>query len=389
MTTSKNIFIAGAGGIGRAVALMLCDYFKDQLGITLGDINLGAAEHALRWIRSGSEAAEAVQILQMPTSGSSAQMDDILQSCQIVLDCLPGTQAPRIARLAKQFNLHYVNLTEYVKETEEIVDLARDAKTAFVLQTGLAPGFINILAHRLYLDLFKEFPVEKADSVIMRVGALPLNCKSPHFYGFTWSPVGVATEYLEDCIVVRNGQKTTVPALSAREKLIIDGVHFEADLTSGGAADLPDYFSGKVPEVDYKTLRYPGHYDWVKIAASTIPQSRDKIEELQRIMLENIPMVEEDFVVIYSAAQGRDKNNTLWLNEKSYWIDQVQWGPVRLKAIQATTAAPMAEVVRLLYEENWKGVIHQSQIDPYKFMSGPFVARVYGPNNEYLGKTKR
>ena len=126
MNTPKKIFIAGAGGIGRAVALRLCDFYKDKLGITLGDINLGAAEHALRWIRSGSEAAESVQILQMPTSGSSAQMDDILQSCQIVLDCLPGTQAPRIARLAKQFNLHYVNLTEYVKEKisqEEMIQL--------------------------------------------------------------------------------------------------------------------------------------------------------------------------------------------------------------------------------------------------------------------------
>lgn len=378
MTRPKNIFIAGAGGIGRAVALMLADHYKEELRITIGDINLGAADHALRWIHMATEYAEGVEVTQMPAQGSTPEMDSILSSCQVVLDCLPGTQSPRIARLAKQFHLHYVNLTEYVRETNEIIELANNADTAFVLQTGLAPGFINVLAHRLYLDLFKEFPVEKADSVIMRVGALPLNCKSPHFYGFTWSPVGVATEYLEDCIVIRNGQKTTVPALSNRERLIIDGVHFEADLTSGGAADLPDYFNNKVTEVDYKTLRFPGHYDWVKISASTIPQSRDKIEELQRIMLENIPMVEEDFVVIYSAAQGRDKNNTLWLNEKSYWINQVSWGKIKLKAIQATTAAPMAEVVRLLFEENWKGVVNQSQIDPHKFMGGPFVRRVYG-----------
>ncbi|MEP7322744.1 MAG: saccharopine dehydrogenase C-terminal domain-containing protein [Saprospiraceae bacterium] len=379
MTRSKNIFIAGAGGIGRAVALMLTDHYQDELGITIGDVNFEAAEQALKWIRSGSDGAgDRVQIIPMTKKGSSEELDAILRSCDIILDCLPGTQAPRIAGLAKEFQTHYVNLTEYVKETDEIIALAQGATTAFVLQTGLAPGFINVLAHRLYIDLFNDFPVEKVDNVIMRVGALPLNCKSPHYYGFTWSPVGVATEYLEDCIVIRNYQKTVVPALSAREELIIDGFQFEADLTSGGAADLPDYFQDKLAELDYKTLRYPGHYDWVKISASTIPQNRNKIEELQRIMLENIPMVEEDFVLIYSAAQGRDKNNTLWLNEKSYWINQVQWGKVKLKAIQATTAAPMAEIVRLLFEENWKGVINQSQIDPHKFMSGPFVRRVYG-----------
>ncbi|MDZ4709507.1 MAG: saccharopine dehydrogenase C-terminal domain-containing protein [Saprospiraceae bacterium] len=378
MSQPHQIVVVGAGGIGRAVALMLKDHYGDTLTLYIGDHNVNACESAIRWIKSGLPDVTALIPFIMPAEGSDIEMDFILKNSQIVLDCLPGTQAPRIARMAKKFHLHYVNLTEYVKETNEIVELAENADSAFVLQTGLAPGFINILAHRLYLDLFKEHPVEKADQIIMRVGALPLNCKDPHFYGFTWSPVGVATEYLEDCIVIRNGQKAQVPALSSREKLIIDAIPFEADLTSGGAADLPDYFIGKVVDLDYKTLRFPGHYDWVKIAASTIPKNRDKIEELQRIMLENIPMVEEDFVLIYSAVEGRDKNNTLWLNEKSYWINQINWGQVKLKAIQATTAAPMAEIARMLMVEQWSGPVFQSQIDPYRFMEGPFIKKVYG-----------
>ncbi len=376
-----KIFIAGSGGIGRAVALMLSDYYKDQITVYIGDSNAKACENALKWILSGLDFKPMISLVKMPGQGASEEMTTILKSCHIMLDCLPGTQAPRIARLARQFHLHYINLTEYVKETNEIIELAQGADSAFVLQTGLAPGFINVLANKLYEDLFKEYPVEKADKLIMRVGALPLNTRDPHFYGFTWSPVGVATEYLEDCVVIRNGQKTIVPALTSRETLIIDGFQFEADLTSGGAADLPDYFQDKVKELDYKTLRYPGHYDWVTIVNSTIPANRDKIEELQRIMLENIPMVEEDFVLIYSAAQGRDKNNTIWLNEKSYWINQVNWGKIKLKAIQASTAAPMAEISRLVLEENWQGPIFQSQINPHKFMEGPFVKKVYNSGN--------
>lgn len=375
----KSVFIAGAGGIGRAVALMLADHYQDDITITLGDINMDACKSALRFIANGLGLKyNPVEILKISSEGITDEIRSHLSKAQIILDCLPGTQAPRIARWAKEYHLHYANLTEYVKETNEIVDLSQNADTAFVLQTGLAPGFINVLANRLYNDLFKEYPVHKADSLIMRVGALPMNCKSPHFYGFTWSPVGVATEYLEDCVVIRNHQKTIVPALSSRERLMIDGIPFEADLTSGGAADLPDYFTGKVLELDYKTLRYPGHYDWVKISTSTIPQNRNKIEELQRIMLENIPMVEEDFVVIYSAAQGRDDKNTLWLNEKSYWINQIPWGGVKLKAIQATTAAPMAEVTRMLFDTNLKGTVFQSQIDATSFMDGVFIKRVYG-----------
>lgn len=379
MSETKKVFIAGAGGIGKAVALMLADYYKEEIEIVIGDVKMEACQNALKYVSLGvGTNYNPVKIITMPAQGITAELEKILNNGHILLDCLPGTQAPRIAQLAKKYHLHYANLTEYVKETNEIIELAQGSDTAFVLQTGLAPGFINVLANRLYMDLFKEYPILKADSLIMRVGALPLNCKSPHFYGFTWSPVGVATEYLEDCVVIRNHHKTIVPALSSREKLIIDGIPFEADLTSGGAADLPDYFIGKVAELDYKTLRYPGHYDWVKISASTIPQNRNKIDELQRIMLENIPMVEEDFVLIYSAAQGHDENNTLWLNEKSYWINQIQWGGVKLKAIQATTAAPMAEVTRILFENNLNGPIFQSQLDPYSFMEGAFIKRVYG-----------
>jgi saccharopine dehydrogenase-like NADP-dependent oxidoreductase len=63
----------------------------------------------------------------------------ILRQGDIILDCLPGSQAPRIAEFAKDYELHYANLTEYVAETEKIKTLAKDATTGFILQTGLHP----------------------------------------------------------------------------------------------------------------------------------------------------------------------------------------------------------------------------------------------------------
>jgi hypothetical protein len=53
----------------------------------------------------------------------------------------PGSAAPRIAQFAKDFKLHYTNLTEYVAETEEIIALSKNTDTGFLLQTGLAPGY--------------------------------------------------------------------------------------------------------------------------------------------------------------------------------------------------------------------------------------------------------
>ena len=378
MDKNKNIVICGAGGIGKAVGLLLAESDQVDVGIYIGDVNLEAANASTKWIEEGVGKLGIVVPFKMPYEGSTTEMDAIFKKSDVVLDCLPGSQAPRIASLAKQFKLHYANLTEYVKETDDIIELAKDAETGFVLQTGLAPGFINVLANKLYLDFCEDFGVKTIDKMSMKVGALTQHARAPHFYGFTWSPVGVATEYLKDAIVVRNGKKVNVPALSQRETIIIDHVTYEDDLTSGGAADLPDAFEGKVKHLDYKTLRYPGHYQWVENICSILPEGSDKIQQLQDIMQAHVPMLEDDVVIIYASVQGKDKGGVLRSKEASYRIEPMLVGTKTLRAIQSTTAAPLAECARILLEGKWKGVVFQSQIDPTSFMSGPFVSRVYG-----------
>ncbi len=71
-------------------------------------------------------------------------------------------------------------------------------------------------------------------------------------------------------------------------------------LTSGGAADLPAALEGKVRNLDYKTLRYPGHYAWVEKTLAETPEGGDRIAHLERRMLESVPFAEDDLVVIYA-----------------------------------------------------------------------------------------
>ena len=93
-----------------------------------------------------------------------------------------------MARLAKQHGCHYLNLTEYVAETNEVLGIAEGADTCFALQCGLAPGFINILGHDLFLKATQAWGVDKVDKLEMRVGALTRHATEPHHYGWTWSP---------------------------------------------------------------------------------------------------------------------------------------------------------------------------------------------------------
>lgn len=375
---SHKIFIAGAGGIGSATGLILANKEDFDCEIFIGDRFESASQSAKTFISEGTNGKANVTPVVIPESGSSDELNKVLEQCDIILDCLPGSQAPRLAQFSKDFNLHYANLTEYVHETNLVTEIAKTADTGFILQTGLAPGFINVLAMKLYNDFVSQHKVEKVDRIEMKVGALSDHALAPHFYAFTWSPIGVATEYVKDALAVRNYETNAVPSLSNIQKIIIDGQLYEQNFTSGGAADLPEALAGKVRDLDYQTLRHPGHYEWAKNIIDNTPEGVDKIQHLESTMLENIPMVEDDIVIVYANVIGKDDKGVLRSVEGSYAIKPSFVGTKKLRAIQTTTAAPLCEAAYMLLTQDLKGPVFQSMIDPEKFINGPFVKAIYG-----------
>lgn len=374
---NAKIFIAGAGGIGQAAGLILSESNEVNAEIYFGDISQVAIDRAVKFVSEGCGHLSRLHGVLMPMKDSNDVLEAALEKCDVILDCLPGSQAPRMARLAIKHGCHYANLTEYVAETNEIMEIAKDADTGFILQTGLAPGFINVLANQLFQDFQEAHKVDQVDHISMKVGALSAHAQAPHYYAFTWSPIGVATEYMKDAVVVNNYITQSIPALSSNETIIIDNITYEDNFTSGGAADLPEAFEGRVKDLDYKTLRYPGHYQWVKETIEGIAGD-DKINMLEKTMLDQIPSVEEDVVIVYSSVKGKDCYGVLRMMEKSYTVNPSKVGDKMLRAIQSTTAGPLCEAAYMLLKGGLKGVILQSQIPAREFLNGPFVKGIYG-----------
>ncbi len=381
-----KIFIAGSGGIGEAAAILLREWSSFEIDIFLGDISEENLKQAKEFVTQNSQKTSQVETVLMSKDGTNEQMNAAFEESNVLLDCSPGKQAPRMARFAKDFKMHYANLTEYVAETDEIIALAKDAETGFILQTGLAPGFVNVLAMSLYKRFVEKFESEEIERIGMKVGALSAHAHQPHFYGFTWSPIGVATEYVKPSRVIRESEIRQVPALSERERIIIGGRTYEADLTSGGAADLPEFFRGKVKNLDYKTLRHVGHFDYVEkiigefkrdTIASKIEKTHELPEKLLKRFLEEIPAVEDDFVLVHAFVDGLDAKGTRRMLEKAFFVEPLEINGHKLRAIQATTAAPLAESAALLLSDKYKGVILQSEIEPEEFLSGNFIKRVF------------
>ena len=383
---TKKIFIAGSGGIGEAAALLVREWSETDPEIILGDVSEHNLRKAKDFVTQGSEKTSKVETVVMAHEGINDGMKAAFDGCDVLLDCSPGSQSPRMARFASDFKIHYANLTEYVAETDEITAFAKDAETGFVLQTGLAPGFINVLAMSLYQKFVEQFENETIEKLGMKVGALTAHAHQPHFYGFTWSPIGVATEYIKPSRVVRDYEIRQIPALSDRETIIIGGRTYEADLTSGGAADLPDYFRHKAKSLDYKTLRHVGHYAWVenvieKIAAAENILNKYEHEELPAKLLaeflREVPAVEDDFVLVHASVDGFDLRGTRQIIEKAFFVEPLEINGKSLRAIQTTTAVPLIESAMMLLSGDYKGVILQSQINPQKFLQGNFVSKIY------------
>jgi saccharopine dehydrogenase-like NADP-dependent oxidoreductase len=374
---NKTIFIAGSGGIGEAAALLLREWCEFDTTIILGDVSEDNLAKAKAFVTDGSAKTTPVETVLMPFDGESDELKAAFERSDILLDCSPGGQAPRMAGFARDYKMHYANLTEYVAETEEIMRLASGADTGFVLQTGLAPGFINVQAMALYNRFVEKYENEKVERIGMKVGALTAHAHAPYFYGFTWSPIGVATEYVKNSRLIRDHKITERPALSSRETIIIGARTYEADLTSGGAADLPDYFEGKARQLDYKTLRYPGHYDWVESVEKKLAKDETLPAKLEKIMLEQIPSVEDDVVLVHASVDGFDAKGRRRMIEKAYFVEPLEINGKCLRAIQTTTAAPLCQSAMMLLTDKHKGVILQSGIKPTEFLSGSFVSRIY------------
>ncbi len=373
--------IAGAGGIGKAAGLILAEQPDFDCEIFMGDLYSQVAEEAADWIKKGASSLITIEAFQILPGEISEHMDYVFRSGDILLDCLPGAEAPRMAHIARKYNMHYVNLTEHVSETEKILEIAQGASTGFILQSGLAPGYIDVLANHLYKEFTQENGVDQVESISMKVGALPKMATGPHFYGFTWSPIGVATEYVKDAIIIRDGVKTQCPSLSNTTTLILDGITYEDDYTSGGAADLPDYFLGKVKMLDYKTIRYPGHFNWVRKQLENINPDQSVENVLLQKMLDHVPFSEDDMIILYVSVIGKDRKGLLLIKERSMKIEPSLVGSHKLKAIQTATAAPMLESARMLLSNQYHGPILQSQIDTNQFLYGSFIQSIYHPKN--------
>jgi saccharopine dehydrogenase-like NADP-dependent oxidoreductase len=290
----------------------------------------------------------------------------VLQGQQAVINALPYHLATLAATQAKAAKCHYFDLTEDVAATRAIHDLAQGASTAFMPQCGLAPGFIGIVAHHLAQSF------DSLHEVKMRVGALPAFPTNALKYNLTWSVDGLINEYCHPCEAIRDGKNIEVLALEGLEHFSLDGTEYEAFNTSGGLGTLCETLAGKVHTLDYKSVRYPGHRDLMKMLLEDLQLNKDP-ETLKDIMRKSIPSTMQDVVLVFVTVSGmRDGSLVQEVFARKIFADRNEAAP--LSAIQITTAAGICAAVDLFREGKLpqQGFIRQEQVALPAFLANRF-----------------
>jgi saccharopine dehydrogenase-like NADP-dependent oxidoreductase len=349
----KKVMLVGGGKIGVAITEFLS---------STGDYKLTVADR------------DAASLQRMPRKNVDLKKVDILspefvhevEGHDIVLSATPFNLTSKVAEACKRVNAHYLDLTEDVESTRTIKKLAEGAKTAFIPQCGLAPGFISIVAY----DLAKKF--DKLRDVQMRVGALPVFPHNALKYNLTWSTDGLINEYCNPCESIRDGNRIEVPALEELEQFTLDGVEYEAFNTSGGLGTLCDTLAGKVENLNYKTARYPGHRDIIKLLVRDLHLGTRR--DIFKDVLETaIPITYQDVVLVFVTVNGW-KDGLLTQESYAKKIYSQTIGDRLMSAIQITTAAGICAMCDMLVDGKLpqKGFVRQEEATLSDFLNNRF-----------------
>jgi lysine 6-dehydrogenase len=356
--------VLGAGMMGSAVAY--------DLAVTQPDAEVVLADRDLALARTSAGAiARNVRPLELDVN-SGADLHAVLRGSDAVVSAISYSVNLQLTLAAIDAGVSICDLggnMDVVRAQLRLHDVAREKGVTVIPNCGLAPGLAGILA----ATGANEF--ERLDAIRMRVGGLPQHPRPPLNYQIVFSAEGLINEYLEDSEVIRNGKRALLPSMSDLEEIVFPPPYgkLEAFNTSGGASMLPELFEGRVRELDYKTIRYPGHCEKFRMLlelgfADSEPLSFGNVVKTRRelftdLLRRKLDYRDKDLVLLRVTVSGtrHGRRATLAYELIDYYDDDA-----RMTAMMRTTAFPTSVIAQMLARGDIKtrGVLLPEQCVP-------------------------
>ena len=334
-----RIAVLGAGIVGTAAAW---DLTRRGHEVSVADTRSDAVRRAAQL--AGAEPASV-------DATDQAAVQRFLDEFAAVVSAVPYALGLGVAQAAIAAGTHYFDFggNPAVVARQLLLDgAARKAGVAVVPDCGLAPGLADVLAVGVVSNL-GDGPI---DEVRLRVGALPATPTGALSYQLAFNPAGLVNEYAEPCEILVDGKYATVEPLTEIEAVAWERWGpLEAFHTAGGSSSLPRRWEGRVHNLDYKTLRFPGHgaaframleiglFDESPQTGSGVAPRTVLLEALTR----HLPSGAPDLVLMRVWATAIRKGTTVTIG---YQVEDVHDG--QFSALARTTAFPTTALAHLV-----------------------------------------
>jgi len=345
-----KVAILGAGKIGAALTKFFCEdpdvssvIVCDKNGQALTKIESDLQTSKLRTHRVGIEKEWSLKTL--------------IRGFDFLVSALPPKNNIKLTELAIEIGINYIDLggTQQTFEKQlKYSDQAAEKNVCIIPNCGFAPGLISIIAMHGY-EAFDD-----VESIKIRAAGLPVNPKPPLNFLLNFSVDALLDEYSNDAIILKDGKVENVKALEGYESLSFNSSSkektFEAFYTSGQITSLVKMLEGKVKNLDFKTIRYPGHRDIIK-SLFQLGFGQDKIvhikanityrDILARQLAKNLPENDEDMSLIKITIEGKRDGDTL---RRNYEMICDYDKDIDMSALIKCAALPILLTTKLIFQ---------------------------------------
>lgn len=278
-----RMLVLGAGLQGAACALDLLQQ-SAVTSVTLADLHVDHLPDFLAGFGAPRFQTQSVD------ARDRAAVLALMKGHDAVMSAVPYYLNGDLAALAIEAGAHFADLggnTEIVQHQKALHDKAVAKGVSVIPDCGLAPGMVNILAQ------YGISQLDTTSSVRIYVGGLPQHPVPPLNYQVVYSLEGVLDYYTTPSWIVRDGKRANVVALSEIEPIDFPTPvgTLEAFHTAGGLSTMAFRYEGQIAEMEYKTLRYPGH-------AKLMETMRELgFFELEPVDVKGTPVVPRDLAI--------------------------------------------------------------------------------------------
>lgn len=254
----NNIIVLGAGMVGSAMAIDMAKKHK----VTLTDVNL----HALEKVK---QKCPNLDFLLLDVTDREV-LKSHLKNFDLVICAVPGFLGFETLKAIIEAEKNVIDISFFPENSLELDALAKEKNVTAIVDCGVAPGMDNII-----LGYYNE--IMKLTDFECLVGGLPKVKKWPFCYKAPFSPVDVIEEYTRPARYVENSQVITREALTDCEFLEFENIGTLESFNSDGLRSII-YTMPHIPNMKEKTLRYPGHVEYIKVLKESGFFSENKID---------------------------------------------------------------------------------------------------------------